>query len=73
MCGTITEETRVCSLLYRSLLFIQKKHWYAHYRSLLSIRGCCLVYQTIGVDSFVTSFLQEDIQVDSEFVYSTKY
>lgn len=51
MCGTITEETRVCL-------------------SLLSVQGRCLVYQTIAVDSFVTSFLQKDIhvQVDSEFV-----
>lgn len=41
------------------------------YRSLLSVKGRCLVYQTIAVDSFVTSFLQKDIhvrQVDSEFV-----
>lgn len=56
MCGTITEETRVRSLVYRSLL---------------SVKGRCLVYQTIAVDSFVTSFLQKDIhvrQVDFEFV-----
>lgn len=56
MCGTITEETRVRSLVYRSLL---------------SVKGRYLVYQTIAVDSFVTSFLQKDIhvrQVDSEFV-----
>lgn len=57
MCGTITEETRVRSLVYRSLL---------------SVQGRCLV--SIAVDSFVTSFLQKDIhvQVDSEFVLSTK-
>lgn len=55
MCGTITEETRVCSLVYRSLL---------------SVKGRYLVNQTIAVDSLVTSFLQKDIhvQVDSEFV-----
>lgn len=55
MCGTITEETRVRSLVYRSLL---------------SVKGRYLVNQTIAVDSLVTSFLQKDIhvQVDSEFV-----
>lgn len=56
MCGTITEETRVRSLVYRSLLSVKE--------------GRCLVNQTIAVDSLVTSFLQKDIhvQVDSEFV-----